>query len=168
VVWSLSENINNHNQEYYLVYGFGYVNLKTLSNDILQEVDIFVPREDGVKINILRLKNLSDKKRKLKLIYYIKPVLGEDEIFTSSYIEVKKEANIVTAKNLYTDFFKGYVAYIGSSENIKSFTGDKDFFVGRGTLKTPEGINKVRLNNCSRYWKIKLYGDGNRNRAREL
>jgi len=134
-VWSLSENINKQNQEYYLTYGFGYVNLKTISNEILQEVDIFVPKEDGIKINVLKLKNLSDKKRKLKLIYYIKPVLGEDEVSTSGYIEVKKEGNVVTAKNLYSSNFEGYVAYISSSENIKSFTGNKKFFLGTRRFK---------------------------------
>lgn len=74
-VWSLSENINSETQDYYLTYGFGYVNLKTLSNRLLQETEIFIPKEDGVKINILRLRNLSDKRRKIKLVYYIKPVM---------------------------------------------------------------------------------------------
>ena len=49
--------------------------MKTSCNDINQEIDIFVPKEDGVKVNILSLKNLSTKKKKLKLVYYIKPVL---------------------------------------------------------------------------------------------
>lgn|GEM_PF-3509369 len=164
----MSENINKQEQDYYLTYGFGYVNLKTLSNDILQEIDIFVPREDGVKINILKLKNLAGKKRKLKLIYYIKPVLGEDEASTSGYIKVGKEGNIVTAQNLYTNLFREYVAYISSSENVKSYTGDKEFFVGSKTLREPEGMDKVSLDNRSGLRKTKLCCYGNRDRAREL
>ena len=73
--WSLSENLNSESQDYYMTYGFGYVNLKTMSNNLLQELDIFVPKEESVKINILRLKNLSNEKRKIKLVYYVKPVL---------------------------------------------------------------------------------------------
>ncbi len=73
--WSLSDNLNNENKETYVTYGFGYVKFKSIQNNILQELDIFVPKKDNVKINILKLKNLEPNKRKLKLIYYIKPVL---------------------------------------------------------------------------------------------
>ena len=61
-------------------------------NGIYQELNIFVPKEDTVKINILNLKNLHAKKRKLKLLYYIKDVLGEDEIKTGMYT-IKDMAN---------------------------------------------------------------------------
>ena len=73
--WSLSENINSQNQDYYLTYGFGYVKLKTLSNNLLQELEIFVPRKDSAKVNMLKIKNTIGNKRKIKLVYYIKPVL---------------------------------------------------------------------------------------------
>ena len=59
-----------------------------------------------VKINILNLKNLHAKKRKLKLLYYIKDVLGEDEIKTNGNIQLVKEANVIFANNLYKDSFK--------------------------------------------------------------
>ena len=73
--WSLSNNINNEGNETYLTYGAGYVKFKSIQNNIEQELDIFVPRKDNIKINILKLKNLEPKQRKLKVIYYITPVL---------------------------------------------------------------------------------------------
>jgi cellobiose phosphorylase len=73
--WSLSDNINNEANESYITYGMGYVKFKSIQNNISQELDIFVPREDSIKINILKLKNLEPNKRRLKLVYYIKPVL---------------------------------------------------------------------------------------------
>ena len=73
--WSLSDNINNELNESYITYGMGYVKFKSNQNNISQELDIFVPRKDNIKINILKLKNLEPNKRRLKLIYYIKPVL---------------------------------------------------------------------------------------------
>lgn len=72
--WSLSNNINNETNESYITYSAGYVNFKTTQNNISQELDIYVPKEDNIKINILRLKNLEPKQRKIKLVYYIKPV----------------------------------------------------------------------------------------------
>ena len=73
--WSLSNNINNEVNKSYITYGAGYVNFKSIQNNISQELDIYVPRKDNIKINLLKLKNLEPNKRKLKLLYYIKPVL---------------------------------------------------------------------------------------------
>ena len=147
--WSLSNNINNENLESYITYGLGYVKFKTVQNNIMQELNIFVPKSDNVKINILKLKNLEPNKRNLKLIYYIKPVFGEDEIKTNGYIEVSKENNIIIAKNLYKDSFKNNVAFVSSSEPIKTYTGNKNFFIGNGNIKNPEGLDKVSLDNSS-------------------
>ncbi len=147
--WSLSNNLNNENLESYITYGLGYVKFKTIQNNIIQELDIFVPKNDNVKINILKLKNLEPNKRNLKLVYYIKPVFGEDEIKTNGYIEVSKENNIIIAKNLYKDSFKNNVAFVSSSEPIKTYTGNKNFFIGNGNIKNPEGLDKVSLDNSS-------------------
>ena len=148
-IWTLSDNINLNDNEIYITYGFGYAKYKTINNNILQELEMFVPRNDSIKINILRLKNLDDKKRNLKLIYYIKPVIGEDEIKTNGYITVQKESNIVFIKNLYKDSFKKYTTYISSNENISSYTGNKESFIGNKSITNPEGLYKKELDNNS-------------------
>ena len=147
--WSLCDNLNNDNVENYITYGFGYVKFKTVQNNISHELNIFVPEKDNLKVNVLKLKNLEPNRRKLKLLYYIKPVLGEDEIKTNGYIEVKKENNLITAKNLFKDDFKENIAFFSSNEQIKSYTGNKNFFMGSGDLKNPEALDKVSLDNSS-------------------
>lgn len=147
--WTLSDNINNESNESYITYGLGAVKFKSTQNNISQELDIFVPKKDNIKINILKLKNLEPNKRRLKLVYYIKPVLGEDEIKTNGFIEVLKDNNLVTIKNLYKDSFKDNVAFVSSSENIKSYTGNKDFFIGKGNVSNPDALDKVTLDNSS-------------------
>lgn len=143
--WSLCNNLNDESPESYITYGFGYVNFKSIQNNVMQELDIFVPQKDNVKINVLKLKNLEPNKRKLKLVYYVKTVLGEDEIKTNSYIEVNKESNIIIIKNLYKDSFKNNVCFVSSNEDIKSYTANKDFFFGKGDIKNPESLDKVEL-----------------------
>ena len=135
--WSLSENLSQ-NQEYHLTYGFGYVNLKTLKDEIMHELDTFVPLNDAIKINILRLKNTSGEAKKLKIVYYIKPVLGEDEIKTSGFIKLEKLANCVIASNMYKQEVKNENIYILTNEHINSFTGDKNEFIGNMNLKNPQ------------------------------
>lgn len=150
-IWSLGANPMPDDKQYNVVYGFGYSKYIHKSEKIIQELTIFVPREDTCKIGILTLKNTAPVKKKIELIYYIKPVIGEDEIKSSNYIKVEYERNnnIVIAENLYNMEFPNEIVYVSSSESIKSFTGDKKFFIGNGDLSNPDGVKKVMLNNDS-------------------
>ena len=135
--------------DYYITYGFGYAKYLHTSNNIIQNLTVFVPREDSIKVNILNLKNTLPRKRNLKIVYYIKPVLGEDEIKTNGYINLKYDSNnnIICAQNLYNSDFLNDVIYVSNSEKIKSYTGDKSFFIGNGSISNPEGLKKTSLNN---------------------
>jgi len=147
--WSVGASPNPDNDEYNVEYGFGYAKYTHSSLGINQEVTIYIPQQESAKINIINLKNRLPRKRNINLVYYIKPVLGEDESRTNFYIETKydEKNNLVYAKNLYTENFEEHVMYISSSEKIKSYTGDKKSFIGNGTIKNPEGIRKIKLNN---------------------
>ena len=147
--WSLGLNPMPDNRNYNIIYGFGYSKYIHKSSGVEQELEVFVPSEDACKISILNLKNTTPNRKKFKLYYYIKPVIGEDEIKTSKYIETKldKNNNIVYSKNLYKREEEDYLIYISSSEEIKSFTGDKNSFLGLGGLSNPDGIKKGKLNN---------------------
>lgn len=150
--WSLGLNPMPDNRNYNIIYGFGYCKFIHKSNGIEQELEVFVPQEDSCKIGILTLKNTTPNRKRLKLYYYIKPVLGEDEIKTNGNIEVSfdKNSNMIQAKNLYkTEEIENNV-YISCSEKIESFTGDKNFFLGKGGISNPQGLRKARLNNDSR------------------
>ena len=146
--WSLGLNPMPDENNYNVIYGFGYAKYIHKSNDINQEMDVFVPTEDPLKISILKLSNTSPLKKKLKLVYYLKPVLGEDEIKTNGYInlEFNKNANLIEAKNLYENEFESY-CFVSSSEKIESYTGDNKFFLGKGGLANPDSLKKYRLNN---------------------
>ena len=137
------------NSNYNIIYGFGYCKYIHKSIGVEQELEIFVPKEDGCKIGILNLKNTTPNRKKLKIYYYIKPVIGEDEIKTNSNINIRfdRNNNIITARNLYTNEIVGTKVYVSSSEKIVSYTGDKKFFIGKNSLQNPEALQKVNLNN---------------------
>lgn len=146
--WSLGLNPMPDNNEYDIIYGFGYAKYLHKSSGIEQKLTIFVPKEDSIKIQILHLKNTTPNRKKLKIYYYNKPVIGEDEQKITEYINLKydKNNNILVAENLYNSDFKENI-YVSSSEKIKSYTGDKKFFFGQGGITNPEGIKKDKLNN---------------------
>ncbi len=143
-VWSLNPLPMPDEEEYYAIFGFGYAKFYHASLGIIQETEIFVPEEDSVKVNILRLKNTTSEKRKLKLVYYVKPVLGEDETKTDGYIDLSFEDNIIYAKNLYGEGLSKNV-YVSSSEKIESYTGNNLSFIGNRDLKNPVSLEKVEL-----------------------
>ena len=147
--WSLGLNPMPDNQNYNVVYGFGYCKYMHSHLGMEQELEIFVPREDSCKIGILKLSNKTPNRKYLKLYYYIKPVIGEDEFKTSGNIHIKfdRNSNVITANNLYTNEIDNTKLYMSSSEKIKSYTGDKKFFLGKNGLSNPDGIKKLRLNN---------------------
>lgn len=147
--WTINTNVNPNENYYYIRHGFGYSNFHNSNDNLIQTVDIFVPNEENVKVMNFRIKNIIDENRNLKLVVYIKPVLGEDEYFTNGNINLEKKGNIILVKNIFADEnFKDKIMYVASSENIDSFTGNKADFFGNGTIENPDALYKV-LDNSS-------------------
>ena len=145
--WSLGFNPMHDNNDYYVIYGFGYAKYIHNSSKIKQTVDMFVAKDDNVKINLITLENKNPQKKNIKLVYYIKPVLGEDEIKTNSYLQLELNAssNMIIVKNLSYEQ-KNHQIFIGSSEKISSYTGSKSSFFKESTLDNPIGIDQLELN----------------------
>ena len=101
--WSLGLNPMPDDKNYNVVYGFGYTKYLHKNDGIEQELEIFVPKEDSIKVGILTLKNMNLNRKRLKLVYYMKPVLGEDEIKSNGYIDLNydKNKNNICSRNLY-------------------------------------------------------------------
>ena len=146
-VWSVSVNPTPDDNDYYVVYGFGYSKYTHTSGGIYQELKVFVPEKESCKVQILHLENKMAKKKNIKIVYYIKPVLDEDEIKSNGYIELKYDSstNVITLWNQTKPVQNRTIAYIACSEKITSYTGSKKSFIGKGTIKNPEGIRKLEL-----------------------
>ncbi|MBO5349086.1 MAG: hypothetical protein J6A89_04640 [Clostridia bacterium] len=148
--WSISASPMPDNNEYYIKYGLGYAKYIHSNNNIDQEVEVFIPKDDSVKVNLIHLKNLLPQKRKVKLVYYTKMVLGEDDLINNGYIDLKfdSKSNTIIARNIINNDFKNYV-YISSSEQIKSYTGSKKEFFGDGNLSNPDGVKISKFSNIN-------------------
>ena len=147
--WSLGFRPMPDDNDYYITYGFGYARYEHTSLGIVQEADVFVPRKGKAKVTLLHIRNTNPEKRTLRFIYYLKPVLGEDEVKTNGKIEVSKEQNVVYARNQYTIEETKDIVYVTSNQNIQSFTGNKTHFMGKGTIQNPEALQKMELDRDS-------------------
>lgn len=149
IVWTLNSGVIPNKNYYYITHGFGYTKLLNLNDNLRQEVEVFVPNEEALKIIDFRIKNLVNEERNLKIIVYIKTVLGEDEIFSNGNLSVEKERNVLKIKNVFKEEnFRNKLTFISSNLKINSFTGEKDSFFGNGDILNPDGLY-VNLNNSS-------------------
>ena len=152
--WSLGLNPMPDTNDYYITYGFGYAKYEHENFGIRQEAEIYVPKEDSVKVQIIKLKNETLRKRKIKLVYYLKPVIGEDEVKTKGFLKFKfdRNSNTILAQNIINSDYKNIV-FVSSSEKIKSYTGFKKEFLGNGGLQNPSGL---KLDNFSNKFSNKI------------
>jgi cyclic beta-1,2-glucan synthetase len=101
-----------------------------------------------VKISLLRLRNRTDRKRKLTVTLYNELVLGVQRTTSAPYVitEIDQPAAIIFASNPFNNEFAGRVAFAGTSEKITSATCDRKEFIGRnGSLSRPAALGRVSL-----------------------
>ena len=134
--------------DYIIVHSQGYTKFYHNSHGIEQNLTVFVPKEDSIKINLIRLRNESNDTRKLSLYYYIRPVLGVTDEETEKLLETDVVGKVFIVKNTANSEFKGSTMFIGTSESIDSYTGDRIEFLGTiPNYEMPEGLKKLRLSN---------------------
>lgn len=147
-VWTLNSGVIPNENYYYLSYGFGFVNLKNINNNLIQELDVFVPNNEKYKILRFKFKNLVNNERNLKMLLYFKTVLGEDEYLTNGNLKVSKKDNCLYVDNIFENENFNDSVFLLSSIKIESFTGENDDFFGKGNFLNPEALYK-KLNNNS-------------------
>ncbi len=150
--WTITPLPIREDGEYIIRHGLGYSKFEHISHGISQELTVFVPKKDRIKINYIKLKNISKEKRKLNLTYYVKPVLGVAREKTMQFIDSEFQTNpdrfIIT--NPYNTEFPGQMVFLSSSMNIKSYTGDNSEFLGlNGDLNSPDALKAIEFSNST-------------------
>ena len=134
---------------YRVRHGFGYSVFHHDEESITQELTVFTPLEEPVKLWELKLTNNSDRERYLSLTYYVEWVLGALRDQTNPYIlsDYNNEHEYLSAKSIYNYNFHKHNAFIFSSEMITGYTGDRQEFFGlKGGILNPQGLD-IKLSN---------------------
>ena len=150
--WSLGLEPMPDENDYYIIYGLGYSNYRHTTNGLEQDLNIFVPTEESVKINLLHLENRLPESKNIKIVYYIKPVLDEDEIKSNGKLNLEYDSrlNMIILKNLGNENIKDKI-FVTCSEKIKSYTGSKASFFKDGSLSNPDALNQIELTRENSY-----------------
>ncbi len=132
---------------YRVRHGFGYSRFLHEEALLEQELTVFTPLDESLKLWNLKLINHSDKVKYLSLTYYVEWVLGTQREQTNPYIltAYDNEHEYLYGKNLYTLNFQNSYTYMFSNEMIVGYTGDRQEFLGqKGSIRDPRGA-EVKL-----------------------
>ncbi len=129
-------------------HGFGYTVFEHTERDIRSEVWVYVALDASIKFTVLKVKNESNRSRRLSATGYAEWVLGDLRPKTAMHVITEIDANsgALFARNPYNTEFPDRTAFFDVDESIRTVSGDRSEFLGRnGTLASPAAMTRVRL-----------------------
>jgi cellobiose phosphorylase len=129
-------------------HGQGYTSYVHSSHGLDQELSVFVPPDDPVKVLLLRLRNAGKRQRKLTAIYYAELVLGSvrEKAALQVVSERDAETGAILARNAWAGPFAGARAFVAAGPSVRSATADRTEFLGRnGSVSAPAALERVDL-----------------------
>jgi len=143
------------NDAYRVRHGQGYSVFEHNSHAVEQEMTTFVPCDENggatVKVQRLRLKNRSSRRRRLSVFSYSQLVLGTTSEETQQHVVTDwNDAKVLLARNHYHPDFGNRVSFFASSPAPVSHSGDRTEFIGRnGSAKNPAALGRHGLSGRS-------------------
>ena len=147
-VWSPTPLPARGATPYVIRHGFGYTVFEHCENGIASELWIYVAMDAPVKFNVLKLRNVSGRPRRISATGYWEWVLGD--LRQNSLLHVQTEVDLksgaLLARNYYNTEFPDRIAFIDTGDLSRTVTGDRKEFLGRnGTLAEPAALKRTRL-----------------------
>ncbi|MDI6757449.1 MAG: glucoamylase family protein [Endomicrobiia bacterium] len=148
IFWSPTPLPAKGKTRYVTRHGFGYSIFEHTQNGVVSELTVFVSLEHPVKFAVLKVKNISGRKRNLSATSCYDLALGtlRDKYHMHISTEVDPKTGAVLAHNPYNKEFPNRVVFLNVSEPTRFVSGDRNEFLGRnGTLASPAAMRSNRL-----------------------
>ncbi len=133
-------------------HGQGYSLFEHNSHALEQELVAFVPLDEAggapVRVQRLRLRNRSSRRRRLGVFSYVDWVLGTSREDTQMHVVTSwdAESRTLLARNGYHPDFASRVAFASASPLPQSYTADRTEFLGRnGSYSRPAALLRQTL-----------------------
>jgi cellobiose phosphorylase len=129
-------------------HGQGYTRYTHDSRDLYQDLLVFAPTDDPIKLVRLTVRNDADRPRRLSATYYAEWVLGtvRENAPLQVVCEHDPESGAMLARNAWAGEFAKKIAFVTSSSTTQSFTADRTEFIGEyGSVSMPAALRRVRL-----------------------
>ena len=129
-------------------HGQGYTRYTHVSRDLNQDLLVFVPTDDPIKLVCLTVRNDGDRLRRLSATYYAEWVLGtvRENAPLQVVCERDPESSAILARNAWAGAFAGKIAFAASGSPTQSVTADRTEFLGEhGSIAMPAALKRVGL-----------------------
>ena len=131
---------------YEVRHGQGYSQFLLTTQGVASDLQIFVTRDDPVKLGRLRLTNQSPRRRRLSIATYVEWTLGSQRAASAPNIvtEIDAHSGAMFARNALHNDFGARVAFCDLGARQQFWTGSRREFLGRnGDLASPLGMRDV-------------------------
>ncbi|MBD0379503.1 GH36-type glycosyl hydrolase domain-containing protein [Paenibacillus sedimenti] len=141
-----------------VTHGRGYTRYLQENHGLLQEMTVFVPLDDPIKVIKLRLQNTTSEQRRLSVTYYAEWVLGVHREGNASFIVTEWDPlnAVLIARNSYQEIFRDATAFLAVYPKTAAmipnmeWTGDRLEFLGRnGNLENPAAMSRLHLSGAT-------------------
>ena len=129
-------------------HGAGVTRYQHATAGLAQELTVYVPPDDPVKLAILTLTNTSPSIRRVSVYGYVEWCLGPPRAGERRFVVTQRDekTGALVARNRYNAEYSDRVAFWRTTEPTRSFTCDRGDFIGRNrTLARPAGLLRDRL-----------------------
>jgi cellobiose phosphorylase len=129
-------------------HGQGYTRYTHTSRGVDQDVSVFVPVDDPIKLVCLTLRNNGNRPRSLSATYYLEWVLGTTREDAPLRILCERDAKTgaILAKNPWAGDFAERIAFVACGSPVQSVTADRAEFLGRrGSISTADALKRAGL-----------------------
>jgi cyclic beta-1,2-glucan synthetase len=149
-IWTPTPLPVRENDAYRTRHGQGYTTFEHNSHAIGQQLTVFVPSGDPVKIYRLRLRNDGNHQKRLTITYFAEWVLGPNREDQQIHVQTSRDeaSGALIATQSWNGSFVNQIAFAASSPKAGSYSTDRVQFLGRnGSISQPFALGRVRLDN---------------------
>ncbi|WP_159593815.1 GH36-type glycosyl hydrolase domain-containing protein, partial [Chelativorans xinjiangense] len=147
-VWTPTPRPASAGRVHEVRHGAGYTTWRSAAYGLEQEMTVFVPPDDSVKIIRLELRNPHARARRVTATYYAEWLLGALPRVARPYVVCGYDpsCHMLHARNPWNPDFADRVAFLTSNLPPHSFTTDREDFLGRkGDPALPAGLARWDL-----------------------
>lgn len=146
--WSPAPFPTRGRQPYVITHNFGFSTFEYEESGICSKMTVFVDKVFPVKFIILKIKNNTERERKLSATAYFEMILGDLKSKTNLHIvsERDHESGALLFRNKYNSAFMDKVTFAIVGGSNQSYTTDRTAFLGRnGNIAMPLGLSRSKL-----------------------
>lgn len=149
--WTATSAPVRNQEPYRCRHGAGYSIFEHNHSGIDAELTLFVPVDEvnsPVKLQRLRLRNTTSRRRALTISWYTELTLGENRESSQMHgmTHWDSETSILLAHNHYHPDYGGKTTFFAMSPKPTGYCGDRTIFIGRNrSLRNPQALQRTEL-----------------------